>query len=63
MKVLFVNSVCDYGSTGKIVRDLANGLKKEGHEVLICYGRHQAKEDTDTFYIGDKALRHTVMFS
>lgn len=62
MKVLFVNSVCDYGSTGKIVRDLANGLKKEGHEVLICYGRHQAKEDTDTFYIGDKLTTYSHVF-
>lgn len=62
MKVLFVNSVCNYGSTGKIVRDLANGLKKEGHEVLICYGRHQAKEDTDTFYIGDKLTTYSHVF-
>lgn len=62
MKVLFVNSVCDYGSTGKIVRDLANGLKKEGHEILICYGRHQAKEDTDTFYIGDKLTTYSHVF-
>lgn len=63
MKVLFVNSVCDYGSTGKIVRDLANGLKKQGHDVLICYGRHQAKDDTDTFYIGDKVAtyNHVLM--
>lgn len=63
MKVLFVNSVCDYGSTGKIVRDLANGLKKQGHDVLICYGRHQAKDDIDTFYIGDKVAtyNHVLM--
>ncbi|AZK44326.1 glycosyltransferase [Erysipelothrix piscisicarius] len=63
MKVLFINSVCDYGSTGKIVRDLANGLKKEGHEVLISYGRHDAKDKTDTFYIGDKrsTYNHVLM--
>ena len=54
MRVLFINSVVDYGSTGKIVRDLANGLKLEGHEVLIAYGRHEAKVDEDTYSIVDK---------
>ena len=54
MKILFINSVVDYGSTGKIVRDLANGAKAQGHEVLIAYGRHDAKEEQDTFSIVDK---------
>ena len=54
MKVLFINSVVDYGSTGKIVRDLANGLKQQGHDVLICFGRGEAKEKDDTFYFGGK---------
>lgn len=63
MRVLFINSVVDFGSTGKIVRSLANGLKKEGHEVLIAYGRHESKNSEDTFYIGNKVgfLIHAVM--
>ncbi len=40
MKVYFINSVVDYGSTGKIVRDLFIELKNEGHSVRIAYGRH-----------------------
>ena len=29
MKFLFINSVCDYGSTGRIIRDLSVGLKEK----------------------------------
>ncbi len=54
MRVMFINSVVDYGSTGKIVRELAEGLKEQGHEVLIAYGRHDAKKDEDTFNISNK---------
>lgn len=39
MKVLFINSVCGIGSTGKIVGALAEDLEKHGHEVAIAYGR------------------------
>lgn len=39
MKVLFINSVCGIGSTGKIVGALAEDLEKQGHEVTIAYGR------------------------
>lgn len=53
MKILFINSVVDYGSTGKIVRDLANGAKAQGHEVLIIYGRHDTKNESDTFSLVD----------
>lgn len=63
MRVLFINSVVDYGSTGRIVRDLANSLKERGHETLICYGRKKIKEDADTFYFGNKlaTLGHIFM--
>ena len=54
MKVMFINSVVDYGSTGKIVRDLANNLKENNHEVLIAYGRHTAIDSTYTFDISSK---------
>lgn len=39
MKVLFINSVCGIGSTGRICTDLAQKLEAEGHEVKIAYGR------------------------
>lgn len=53
MKVMFINLVVDYGSTGKVVRELADGLKAKGHEVLIAYGRKQAKNDINTFNMSD----------
>lgn len=39
MKVLFINSVCGIGSTGRICTDLAQQLEAEGNEVRIAYGR------------------------
>lgn len=54
MKVYFINSVVDYGSTGKIVRDLSNELKNEGHSVRIAYGRHDAKQKDDTLNLSTK---------
>lgn len=38
-RILFINSVCGYGSTGKICIDLAEKLLHEGNEVKIAYGR------------------------
>ena len=39
MRVLFINSVCGFGSTGRICTDLARQLEAEGNEVKIAYGR------------------------
>lgn len=39
MRVLFINSVCGIGSTGRICTDLAQKYEKEGHTVKIAYGR------------------------
>lgn len=60
---MFINSVVDFGSTGKIVRDLANGLKLQGHEVLIVFGRHEAKLNEDTFDVSNKfqSMIHLMM--
>lgn len=54
MKVLLINSVVDYGSTGKITRDLANELKAKGHDVLIAFGRNTAKYDESIFNISNR---------
>lgn len=53
MKILMINSVCGYGSTGKIVADLARGIEKSGDECWIAYGRGGAPEDLHTYRIGD----------
>ena len=39
MKILFINSVCGIGSTGRICTDLAQQLEADGNEVKIAYGR------------------------
>lgn len=39
MKVLLINEVCGYTSTGKICGEIAEELCNKGHEVRIAYGR------------------------
>lgn len=39
MKYLLINTVCGYGSTGRICTDIANKLESDGNEVKIAYGR------------------------
>lgn len=52
MRVLQINSVCGYGSTGNIAVDLYRALKAQGHECCIAYGRGTAPEDVETYRIG-----------
>lgn len=42
MRVLIINSVCGFGSTGKIVVDLAKEFIENGDECVIAYGRQKA---------------------
>ncbi len=42
MRVLQINSVCGYGSTGRIAIDIHNTLRKRGHESFIAFGRGDA---------------------
>ena len=39
MRILFINSVCGIGSTGRVCTELAEEYEAEGHEVKIAYGR------------------------
>ncbi len=46
MKILQINCVYNYGSTGKIVCDIHNALIERGVESVVCYGRGaKAKEE------------------
>lgn len=45
MKILLIDVNYKNGSTGKIVYDLKQKLEKEGHEVLVCYGRGKKIEE------------------
>lgn len=63
MKVLEINVVCGYGSTGKIVLDLYNMLKTEGHECLCAYGRFSAPENINAIKIGNKLDNYIHVFN
>ena len=52
MKVLQINSVCGYGSTGNIVVDLYHALKEQGHDCCVAYGRGSAPADVQSYRIG-----------
>ena len=38
MRIMQINAVCDYGSTGRICRELNDALLEEGHEGIVLYG-------------------------
>ena len=53
MKYLFINSVAGFGSTGRIVAELAREKLAHGHMCLIAYGRDKAGcDDLKTLRIG-----------
>ena len=55
MKVLFINSVAGFGSTGRIAADQCRKLMAEGHECVLAYGRDKANcDDIPTVCIGSK---------
>lgn len=47
MKIIQINSVFGYGSTGKITKELAEKLIALGHECKVVYGRGKNSTDTD----------------
>lgn len=44
MKVLIINCVCGFGSTGRICTDLADSVIANGDECRIAFGRNAAPE-------------------
>lgn len=63
MKVLQINSVCGYGSTGRIAVDLYHTLKQNGYDSMIAYGRGSTPEDVNAIRIGSdlNVMVHGVM--
>lgn len=47
MKIVQINCTYNYGSTGKITRDLHNTLKENGFESIVLYGRRQNSTQSD----------------
>ena len=57
MKVLMINSVSGYGSTGSICVDIAMELERQGHECFIAYGQ-MSRGFHNEFKIGTKLENH-----
>ncbi len=54
MKVLFVNLVYGAGSTGKIIADMMEVLKKSGHDAKALYGTGERSEAPDAVRVSGK---------
>ena len=52
LKILQINSVCGFGSTGRIVTDLYKVIEEQGHECVMAYGRGMVPEGFKTIKIG-----------
>ena len=52
MRVLLIDVVCKYGSTGKIVYDVYNDVNARGDEAAICYGRGPKIKEKNIYKFG-----------
>lgn len=64
MKILQINTVCDFGSTGRTTRELADYLEQQGHECFVAYG-HGLATFHNSMKIGNyyENLFHNVFFT
>ncbi len=54
LKVLYINTLCGYGSTGKISEELAQSVVLQGGESLICYGRRNYSGEVPSYKISSE---------
>lgn len=52
MRIMLINSVCNWGSTGKIAYDLYKKIIADGHEAMVCYGRGDVINETGIVKFG-----------
>lgn len=52
MKILLINEVCGYTSTGSICGEIADEMSGKGHDVKIAYGRYS--------YVPDKYQKYGI---
>jgi putative colanic acid biosynthesis glycosyltransferase len=57
MKILQINSVCGYGSTGRNAAELAQTLIEEGHTCYIAYGQGTTSYE-NSFKVGTRFENH-----
>ena len=53
MRILQINSVYGYGSTGRIVENLHHAIIQSGHESYVIYGRGKTNDDPNVYKIGN----------
>lgn len=53
MRILQINSVYGYGSTGRIVENLHLAIKQSGNESYVIYGRGKTNDDPNVYKIGN----------
>ena len=53
MRILYINTVCGTGSTGRIVVDLYKEAEKNGDTCMVGYGRGTAPYDINGYRIGN----------
>lgn len=51
MKILQINNVYDFGSTGKITADIHHALQKQGVESVVCYSRRKQTNEKNVYKI------------
>ena len=54
MKILQINSVVGFGSTGKIAVEIHNTLIESGHDSYIAYGRNESRASKEDIQIGSR---------
>ena len=57
MRILQINTVCDFGSTGRTTRELADYLEQQGHTCYVAYGQLNSAYH-NSFKIGGKWENH-----
>lgn len=63
MKVMQINLVYRWGSTGKIVADLHDELLERNHESVVCYGRRKRPDEPRVYKVSSEleAKIHSVL--
>lgn len=53
MRILQINSVYGFGSTGRIVENLHHAIMESGNESYVIYGRGKSVDEANVFKIGN----------
>lgn len=62
MKIVQINAVYEYSSTGRIVKELSNYISSKGHESYV-FCTNTADSENNIFCVGTKlAEKYTVSF-